>query len=177
MRALLSLGLVVASLFATAAPAHAGDTPVVDLLSDSEAHDGEIIGEISIRGELVGDYQRRGRAVWVQLNDDAYVDAPLRDGGDPGGANVGIALRIPSELFEDLDVEQVGGYRWRGPVVRVEGFWRHHDEDRQGESYFEVTSIVLLDPARRMDDPVEWWAVILGGFLIAAVAIPLLRRR
>src|SRR3972149_1152296 len=63
-------------------PAAAAEVTVADLLADPGAY---AASEITLTGELVGDFQRRGEAVWTQLNDDAYVTAPLHAGGSLSG--------------------------------------------------------------------------------------------
>lgn len=169
------LAVVVAAMVAMAAPAAAADeVPVAVLIADSAAFDG---AEVTLRGELIGDFQLRSDGVWVQLNGDAYVDAPLRDGGEPVGGNVGVAVRIPTDLFDGLGVETPGGYRVRGPVVRVTGEWRHHDEARGGESYLQAVSAEVLESERRLDEEPAWWAAIIGMVLLVIGATPVLLRR
>ncbi|WKZ83611.1 MAG: hypothetical protein QY307_05060 [Acidimicrobiia bacterium] len=161
-----------ASLLA-AAPALAGDTvAVTDLLADSAAYDSDLVGEITVRGELVGDFMRRDVHVWVQINGDPYVDAPLGEGNPVAGSNSGIGARIPNAEFDALGVERPGGYRVRGPIVVATGEWRHHDQERGGESYLEVHSVVLEAAEREIDDPWRPWAVIVGGLMLALGVLP-----
>lgn len=145
-----------------------------DLIVESARYDER---EVAIRGELVGDFQRRGDVVWVQLNDDAYVDAPLLDGGPAAGTNIGIGIRLPVEVFDALAVSRPGGYRVRGPVVLVTGVWRHHDEARGGESYLDAAGAELVDAERVMTEAFVWWEAAVGGLLLLVAAIPVLRRR
>ncbi len=147
-----------------AAPAVAQEIAVSELLAESPNLSGQ---EITIEGELVGDYGFRSDGwMWTQLNDDAYVDHPLRDGVSPSGGNIGVGVRIPSELAETLD--HPGGYHHRGPVVRLTGIWRHHDPARQGESYLDVETLTVIDDGRMLDEAVVWWTVIVGAGLLAA---------
>ena len=64
----------------------------------------------------------------------------------------------------EFDLDQAGGYRWQGPVVRVHGIWHFHDVDRGGESYLEVASFEVVQPARQLEDPAFWplWLVGIG---------------
>jgi len=131
----------------------------------------ELAGEeITVEGELVGDYGFRGDgSMWTQLNGDAYVDQPLREGGSPVGANIGIALRTPVELTGALDPP--GGYRNRGPVVRVTGIWKYHNSTRTGESYLEVQSLTITEPGRQLGEEVNWTPVIFGILLLVGAGI------
>jgi len=131
----------------------------------------ELAGEgVTVEGELVGDYGFRGDgSMWTQLNGDAYAHQPLREGSPPVGANVGIALRMPVEQTGALDPP--GGYRIRGPIVRVTGIWKYHDSRRPGESYLEVRSLTVTEPGRQLDEEVNVTSVILGALLLVAAGI------
>ncbi|HEU4319165.1 MAG TPA: hypothetical protein VFS66_03705 [Acidimicrobiia bacterium] len=166
MRHLLRLIFLVVMMF-PAAPALAQEIAVSELLAESPELSGQ---QITIQGELVGDYGFRGDGwMWTQLNDDAYVDHPIREGIAPEGGNIGVGVRIPSELAEDLD--HPGGYHHRGPVVRLTGIWRHHDPDRQGESYLEVETLAVIQEGRVLDEGVVWWTVVAGIGLLATAGV------
>jgi hypothetical protein len=155
-----------------AEPFHFDEVTVADLLADPEAY-----REVVVRGELVGDFGRRGDGtVWTQLNGDAYAEAPLLAGGSLAGANVGIGVRIPADVWPELD--QPGGYRARGPLVELAGVWRYHDPDRGGESYLDVTSLEVLEPPLALEEDMDWLPLGLGaGFLALAAAVGLAKRR
>ncbi len=163
MRRLL---LLLVCMVAVAGPAGAQTvTPVDELTGAGSLYDGR---EVTVVGELVGDFGvRNNGTVWAQLNDDSYVDGPLRETGTHGEGNTGIGVRFDSSLAFELD--QPGGYRWRGPIVELTGIWHHHDVDRGGESYLEVVSFEVLQPARQLDDPAFWplWIVGIGLVLVA----------
>lgn len=158
------IGLATVFLFITVPASAAEELQVSEILELGTELAGE---EITVEGELVGDYGfRDDGSMWTQLNGDAYVDQPLREGGSPVGANVGIAVRMPAELAKSLD--HPGGYWNRGPVVRVIGIWRYHDPARQGESYLEVRSLTVTEPGRQLGDEVNWTAVTFGALLLAS---------
>jgi hypothetical protein len=180
-RLLLVVALAAAFLFGVAraagadggtTPAHVEEVSVADLLADPGAY-----SAVVVRGELVGDFGERGDGtVWTQLNDDAYVQAPIPGGGSSAGVNVGIGVRIPAELWPGFD--RPGGYRVRGPVVELQGTWRYHDPDRGGESYLDVTGLELLEPPRALEEGVDWLPLGLGaGLLALAGVVSLLTRR
>lgn len=181
LAALLAAVLLGAAPAAAQEPAGAGPSPgveevtVEDLLADPEAHTAT---PVLVRGELVGDFgERRDGTVWAQLNGDAYAEEPLRSGGSLAGANLGIGVRFPAGLWPGF--EQPGGYRVRGPVVELTGEWRYHDPGRGGESYLEVTGVVLLEEPLALEEGVRWLPLGLGLGLFGAAAVlgAVLRRR
>jgi len=160
------LFLLIFVLLATAVPAAAQSvTPVEQLTAGGARYDDT---EVTVAGELVGDFGvRNDGTVWTQLNDDSYADRPLRETGTHGEGNTGIGVRFDSSLAFDLG--QPGGYRWRGPIVEVTGIWHHHDVDRGGESYLDVTSFQVLEPARPLSHPAFWpWFIFGIGLLLVA---------
>lgn len=149
-------------------PAYAAEeVSVIEILELGAELAGE---EVTVEGELVGDYGFRDNGwMWTQLNGDAYVYRPIREGGPALGANVGIAIRVPVELTEALDPP--GRYRNRGPLVRVTGIWKYHDTTRPGESYLEVQSLTVTEPGRQLSESVNWIAVILGSLLLVGAGV------
>jgi hypothetical protein len=167
MRRLGLLLVVLGALIGAGSPVAAAQTgelvAVEDLLRDSVAFAGVTV---SVEGELVGDYGfRHDGSMWTQLNDDSYARLPLVDGGPRSGGNVGIGVRMSREDAAGLD--PVGGYRLRGPLVRLTGTWKHHDSDRGGESYLEVAGIDVIESGRRLEEGPDWPAVIVGLALLA----------
>lgn len=168
MRTNLQVVVMTTALLLVPIPALAAEEVTVFEIIDMAA---QLAGEeLTVEGELVGDYGfRNDDWMWSQLNGDAYVTAPLREGGPPVGANIGIGVRIPVELAEGLDPP--GGYRNRGPIVRVTGIWRYHDPERQGESYLEVEALTVTEPGRHLDERANWTAILIGSLLLAAAGI------
>jgi hypothetical protein len=171
MRHWLTIATMLLFTIPSAASA-AQEASVSDLIADSEAMSGS---EVTVEGELVGDYGFRNDGwMWTQLNGDSYVRSPIREGGEPMGGNSGVGVRMPTRLGEGLDPP--GGYRNRGPIVRITGIWKHHDPARQGESYLEATSLTVVEPGRPTDQEPQWIMVLIGLGLIAG-SYPLWRRR
>lgn len=163
-RAILFASILTFLLLPTAALA-AVETTVQELVQKSAEFNGL---EVSVRGELVGDYGLRSDGwMWAQLNGDPYVNAPLREGGSASGGNTGIGIRMPVELADDLDPP--GRYRNRGPVVLVVGIWKYHDIERQGESYLQVESFTVTEPGRPLKQGPNW-LVMLGGVVLLGAA-------
>jgi len=174
MRTLVRITFLANVLLFIPAPASAAEEVSVTEILELGA---ELAGEeITVEGELVGDYGfRDDGSMWTQLNGDVYVHQPLREGSQAVGANIGIAVRVPVELAEDLDPP--GGYRNRGPVVRVTGIWNYHDSTRPGESYLEVQSLTVTEPGRQLNEEVNWTALILGALLLAGAGVVALLTR
>lgn len=157
---------VVAVAVLVAAPAIAGEVTVSDLVEDGASHAGE---EVIVVGEFIGDYgNRRNGFTWTQLNGDPYGSAPVADGGELSGANVGIGVRMPSDLAFGLDAP--GRYRTVGPIVQVTGVWKYHDPDRQGESYLDIAAVEVVEQGRSLSEPPSWIAFGLGLVLLAISA-------
>jgi hypothetical protein len=76
---------------------------------------------------------------------------------------------VPTELAEGLDPP--GGYRNRGPLVRVTGTWVYHDEVRHGESFLWVESLELVEPGRPLTQQTNWWSIAAGLTLVAAAYV------
>lgn len=156
--------LVVALLVVPALPASA--TEVAEVLSDPEEYAGQ---RLTITGELVGDYSPRSEGVWVQVNDDPFVETPIVAGGEPSVTSAGIGALIPTDLFDAVVDAPPGRYGRTGPVVELGGVFRYHDPDRGGETYLEVETASLVEPGR--DRPVpgpDRWLWIGVGLLVAA---------
>ena len=130
--------------------------------------------EVTIRGEIIGDYGYRADDIWIQINDDTYADTPLLERGEPSGTNTGIGVRLPTGTVDEA-WGPPGGYRVRGPIVEVTGVFHHADPERGGDTYMDATAVRLIEPARPIAvpgaDPVllamAAFMVILGGGLWA----------
>lgn len=172
MRA-LELLLTTAALVVVASPAQASEEVTVSqLVAESVELSGVVV---IVEGELVGDYGFRDDAsMWTQLNGDSYAQVPLLQSGRPAGGNIGVGIRMPAELAEDLDPP--GGYRNRGPLVRVTGTWVHHSDDRQGESFLRVESLEILEVGIPLHESTNVWTVAVGLVLILAAAMIWLTR-
>lgn len=145
-----------------ASPVLAGEVTVSELVADGSRYSDT---EVSVTGELVGDYgNRRDGTTWTQLNGDAYAQAPVADGGELVGPNIGIGIRMDTDLADGLD--PVGRYRTVGPLVSVTGIWKFHDPERQGETYLDVVAIETVAPGRSLREPPLWWAFAVGSVLI-----------
>ena len=164
----LQLSVFTAALLAVGMPALASEeVPVSRLVAESVELSGVVV---MVEGELVGDYGfRADDSMWTQLNGDTYAEVPLLQSRRPVGGNVGVGIRMPADLAEGLDPP--GGYRNRGPLVRITGEWVHHSDDRQGESFLRVEALEVIEPGIPLHQPVNVWAIAIGVVLVAAAAI------
>lgn len=170
----MSVRVVIA--FAVAFTLSATPAAAAEAVTPAELLAGRYAGEeITITGELVGDYgERRDGWTWAQLNDDGYARNPLLEEGPLVGANIGIGVRMPRDLARGLD--PAGGYRTRGPIVTVTGVWKYHDPDRGGESYLEATALVVAESGRPLSEPAEPVPYLVGLGLIAIAVLAYPRR-
>ncbi len=153
------LGLVLVPL-----PVAAVGVTVEELIENSSEY-GDM--DVTVQGELVGDYGFRGDGwMWTQLNGDLYVESPLLDGGDPAGGNIGIGVRMPVELGRGL--HPPGVYGTRGPIVRLSGTWKYHATERQGDSFLQVDSVQVIEPGRKLSEEANWWTITAGVLLLVA---------
>jgi hypothetical protein len=169
----LELWLTIAALVVVASPAQASEEVTVSqLIAESVELSGVVV---IVEGELVGDYGFRDDAsMWTQLNGDTYAQVPLLQSRRPAGGNIGVGIRVPAELAEDLDPP--GGYRNRGPLVRVTGTWVHHSDDRQGESFLRVESMDVLEGGIPLHESANVWTIAVGLVLILAATMIWLTR-
>lgn len=164
-RRLALVTMLAVTMLAPTGVQAATDVGVGELLADGAAYADQ---SISVVGELVGDYgYRRDGSAWSQLNGDSYATAPLLEGGALQGSNAGIGVRAPAGLVEDL--EPPGGYHQRGPLVRVSGIWKYHDDQRGGETYLDVVSLDVLEAGRPLDETADP-AVVATGLLFLLTA-------
>lgn len=169
----LQVLLSTAAFVVVASPAQASEEVTVSqLVAESVELSGVVV---IVEGELVGDYGfRDDGSMWTQLNGDTYAQVPLLQSERPAGGNVGVGIRVPVELAGDLDPP--GGYRNRGPFVRVTGAWVHHSDDRQGESFLRVESLEVLEPGFPLHASPNVWTMAVGLVLILAATIIWLTR-
>lgn len=134
--------------------------------------------DVVVTGEVVGDYSPRSDVVWVQLNDDAYVIAPLAERETPSGVNSGIGVRIPAGLFDEA-WGAPGGYDVRGPILEVEAVFRYNSADDQGDTFLDATAIRLIEPARPIEQrPASAVRMLIGvGLTVGAAGLWWARRR
>lgn len=165
------------------APAFAQDgeplgAPAVNLealLADPTAWDGQ---RVAVTGELVGDYSARSDGVWVQVNNDPYVRAPIGAGGDAIGANRGIGARIPASVFEEQVLGSPGRQGRHGPVVELIGTFHHNDPALTGETYLDVESALTVAPAQEYPaGGVDKWLGTGIGLIILATGLSLFTRQ
>jgi hypothetical protein len=182
-RVLVLLGASVLPLLTGTATAQEAEPPPGDVVSVAHLlSNREVFGvegaavRVTVEGELVGDYgYRSSGVVWTQLNDDPYARTPLVDGGALAGSNVGIGVRIPQRLLEGADPP--GGYRLKGPLVRVTGDWRYHDPGRGGESFLDVLALEVIEPGRVIRDDPHLEVLVAGLVVLGLSLIPALRVR
>lgn len=163
MRRLLPL----LAIMVMASPAGATEVEVATLDAEAEAWDGQ---RVTVDGEIVGEYSIRDGEIWVQLNDDGYVDEPLIENGSLQGGNIGMGVRIPEEAFPGT-YGAPGGYHTRGPIVEVTGVFRYADPGTGGDTFIDASSVTVVEPSRPIEAPdAEPGLLIASVVMIAAGA-------
>jgi hypothetical protein len=169
----LQVLLSTAAFLVMAAPAEASEEVTVSQIIAESAELSDVA--VVVEGELIGDYGfRDDGSMWTQLNGDSYALVPLVQSERPDGGNIGVGVRIPADLAAGLGPP--GGYRNRGPVVRLTGVWVHHSEDRQGESFLHVETLEVVEPGLPLHEPANAWTIVTGLVLIAVSAVVWLKR-
>lgn len=149
------------------------EVEVSTLLAQPDVYDQQIV---TIRGEIVGDYGDRGDIVWVQMNDDPYVDQPFAEEKRLAGTNTGISVRLSGGVPADFGPP--GGYGVRGPIVVVTGVFRDLDPDLGGLTFVEAAEVVLVSPAATFPEPgPDATAAIVGAALTAVALLAMAHRR
>ena len=173
------------ALFLIALPAFSQESPtttlagvpnvdVADLLAEMDLWDEQ---RISITGELVGDYSYRSSGVWVQINDDAFVRAPVGAGGTPTSGNTGLGALVPTEAFDSSALGPPGRNGRYGPVVQAVGVFHRNDPALSGETYLEVEKIIILQVAEAYSVPGPDIWLYVGVVLLALAGVVAFRSR
>ncbi|HVR31385.1 MAG TPA: hypothetical protein VMS74_01625 [Acidimicrobiia bacterium] len=168
------LTALVLALLGLALPAAAQEvTEISTLLTLPDQFDQQVV---TIRGEIVGDYGDRGSVVWVQVNDDPYVDQPFAESGRLGGTNTGMSVRISHPI--PVEFGPPGGYGIRGPIVEVTGVFRDLDPALGGLTFVEAANVELVEASRRLPESgFDSAAVVVGGTLTLLGLLTMAQRR
>lgn len=165
--------LAIALVAIPAAPALAQDvTEVSNLLALPDEFDQQIV---TIRGEIVGDYGVRTDVVWVQVNDDPYVDEPLAVNGRLAGTNTGISVRLSGEVPPAFG--SPGGHGVRGPIVEITGVFRDLDPTLGGLTYIEATDVELVARSERLPESGASTAATVAGAVLTVLGLLALAQR
>ena len=158
-------------LLATVVAAVLSIVPVSELESEPDVWDGQ---EVTVTGEIIGDYSIRGDVLWFQLNDDAYAAVPLVERELPAGGNVGIGVRLPRDQWQS-DWGDPGRYETRGPLVEITGVFRHNSPNDQGETFIDAHTVALVEASRPVDRPPASPVPAIVGLVSGAIGIVLYR--
>ena len=145
--------------------------PVSELDSQPDTWNGR---EVTVTGEIVGDYSPRGDVLWFQVNGDAYATVPLAERGAPAGGNIGIGVRLPEELWQP-DWGDPGRYGSRGPIVEITGTFLHNSPADQGETFIAAHTVVLVEAGRPVEQPPASPIPAIVGLVLGAIGIVLYR--
>jgi hypothetical protein len=143
--------------------------PVSSLDAEPDTWDGE---EVTVAGEIIGDFSVRGEIVWFQLNDDPYAVTPLSEGQELQGTNTGIGVRLPRSEWSEA-WGGPGRYGRRGPIVEVTGTFLHNSPADQGETFIDGSSARLVEAARPISNPPASTLRAITGVLLTLIGLGL----
>ncbi len=161
--------IVLLALLIAAAPVCAGAAGVtsVELVERPGEWDGRTI---TFTGEAIGEAMVRGDEVWLHLNDDAYADRTVDEGGALSGYNSGHAVVANTELASAVTV--FGDHRHRGDLVEVTGIFNAACPEHGGDMDIHVEGLRVMRPGVAVEDEPEpgKLAVLTITLLLAALA-------
>lgn len=158
-------------LLATVVAAVLSIAPVSALEDEPDVWDGR---EVTVIGEIVGDYSPRGDVLWFQVNDDAYTTVPLAERDSPAGGNIGIGVRLPRALWQPAWGDP-GRYGSRGPIVEITGTFLHNSPTDQGETFIAAHTVLLVEAGRPVELPPASPVPAIVGLVLGAIGIALYR--
>ncbi|MEA5074978.1 MAG: hypothetical protein VB139_01345 [Coriobacteriia bacterium] len=178
VRVILAVNLLIALVPGCAHAAASGVAPrtSTELVASPAEFDGEAV---AFTGEVIGESMERGDMAWLHLNDDAYRDRNVEEGAPLGGYNSGMAVWIPAEAAST--VVTFGDHAHEGDVVRISGTFNAACPEHGGDMDIHASSLEVVTPGHRVDDPVDpgkvVWAIVLSMAALVAFLADRLRAR
>ncbi len=75
------------------------------------------------------------------------------------------------------ELDPPGGYRVRGPIISATGVWKYHDPERGGETYLDVTALIVVDQGRDLPEHPNPVVLAIGLVLVIGAVLNLRRSR
>jgi hypothetical protein len=152
-------------LSAVSAAAGAEAVKIQELIERAEDYDGR---HVTIEGEAIGDIMARGEMAWITVNDDAYSEAGLGEGGDFAGiSNSGIGVWLPAE--EARKVRLLGGYKNKGDRVVVTGVFHRADRENGGDMCIRGVYLEVVERGYPIAHPVPYLEMAVALLLFCVV--------
>lgn len=146
----MSRMIVFLVLLFLAEPALATPLSSTELLTEADKYNGQLI---EFEGEVVGDLMVRGEHIWV----------PVNDGGNT------FSVWVPA--FFAKQIKHVGGYRYRGDQVRVQGVFYRSCPEHGGGLDIHAEDFRVIKPGHKIPYLLDWsrvFVVLILGFLAFA---------
>ena len=96
-----------------------------ELLTRPEKYDGK---EIVYQGEAIGDMMKRGNSAWVNVRDVDY------------------ALGVFCPIEEAAKITCLGGYKFKGDIIAVQGVFHHSCAEHGGDPDIHARRIKIIQP-------------------------------
>lgn len=124
---------------------------VNDLINRIDHYDGR---RVIIEGEAIGDLMRRGGYSWITVNDDAYSEKCIEEGGDFAGySNIGIGVWVESGQAEAI--RHLESYKTKGDRVRVNGVFHRVCAEQGGDTDIHAESLLVLQEGHEIEHPLN----------------------
>jgi hypothetical protein len=153
----------------------AEEVTVEELVNHMPEYDGK---EVTISGEVIGDVMLRDDHGWVTVNDDAFSQESIHEGGDFAGyTNWSMSVWAPRAELEDIRI--LGGYKKKGDWVRVTGVFHRACEEHGGDTDIHAYKIEIIEPGHPISHPFAYWKlalVLILAMLVLALGYVWLKR-
>jgi hypothetical protein len=144
----------------------------VALIENAKFWDGRTV---EFAGEAIGEAFRRGSAVWIHVNDDAYMWKNIEEGAVLGGYNSGQAVWLPAELA--AKIRFFGDYKHEGDVLTVKGVFNAACREHGGDMDIHATELTILRAGHPVAHVVNTGRLLSGLILVAVAALVAALRR
>lgn len=160
MKTRIVLACFLLYAFVTQAHASTGNADLVQILENPERFDGK---EVELTGEAVGIYIRSGNGYFIQLNQDAYIERSISEGGPARGQNLSIAVYLEGESFKKI--KNFGDYDTKGDIVSVKGVFRVSCPVHRGETDIHADELRVIKRGYRIKHEINVGFAILSTVL------------
>ncbi len=136
------------------------------LVENANAWNGRIV---TFTGEAIGESMIRGKMAWVHLNDDAYMEKNIEEGGKLEGYNSGHAVWMSADMAQRI--LSFGDYKHKGDTVKVTGAFNAACTEHGGDMDIHASSLQVVKSGRHVEHRADKKREVLaaGLFLLAGL--------
>ncbi len=124
---------------------------------------------VTFTGEAIGESMIREKMAWVHLNDDAYMQKNIEEGGKFEGYNSGHAIWMPADMAQRILT--FGDYKHKGDIIKVTGTFNAACTEHGGDMDIHASSLQAVKPGRHVEHRPDNKRIVLaaGLFLLAGL--------